>query len=273
MRSAVLALGLPAVLFILALVLFGDRFIFFPTRTGDWAAAGRAPYPIEEVGFVTGDGIRLFSWYLRVEHPIGTVLYFHGNAGNLSDRLSQIISLGRIGADVLIVGYRGYGRSEGSPSEAGVYRDAEAAYRYLIEERHVFPSRLVIFGESLGSGPAIELAAHRPCAGIVLQSAFTSVGDMAAHAVPLVPVRWLVRTKFDNVAKLPSIRAPKLFIATRADEVVPFAQTRRLYDVSSEPRTWIEFDDCGHNTLFGLHEPEWSRAIADFIARVVGGET
>jgi hypothetical protein len=150
-----------------------------------------------------------------------------------------------------------------------VYRDAEAAYRYLVEERHVSASRLVIFGESLGSGPAIELASHRPCAGIVLQSAFTSVGDMAAHAVPFVPLRWLIRTSFDNLAKLPSVQAPKLLIATRGDEVVPFAQTRRLYQASSEPRTWIEFTDCGHNSLFALHEPEWSRAIADFIARAV----
>src|SRR2546422_980615 len=119
MRGAVLALGLSAVLFMMAMVLFGDRFIFFPTRAGDWEAAARAPYPVEEVTFATSDGVRLFSWYLHVDRPRCTVLYFHGNAGNLSDRLAQIVSLGRLGADVLIVGYRGYGKSQGSPSEEG----------------------------------------------------------------------------------------------------------------------------------------------------------
>ena len=272
MRSAVLALALGAVLFMLVLVLWSDRFIFLPARGGDWGAAGRAPYPIEGVTLTTADGVRLFSWHLHVERPRCTVIYFHGNAGNLVDRLPQIVSLGRIGADVLIVGYRGYGRSEGSPSEEGVYRDAEAAYRYLLGERGVPPARLVIFGESLGSGPAIELASREPCAGLVLQSAFTSVRDMAALAIPFLPVHWFIRTRFDNLAKISRIGAPKLFIATRTDEVVPSVQTRRLYEASSEPRAWIEFAGCGHNDLYALHEREWSRAIADFIARVAGHE-
>jgi fermentation-respiration switch protein FrsA (DUF1100 family) len=263
-----LVLGLSAVLFLGARMRLTDRLIFLPARAGDWDAARRAPFPIEEVTFTTDDGVALVSWYLHAERPRATVLFFHGNAGNLTDRLPQIVSLGEIGADVLIVGYRGYGRSQGTPSEAGVYRDGEAAYRYLVEQRGVPATRLVIFGESLGSGPAIELASRHPCAGLVVQSGFTSIADMAARVLPLVPVRWLLATRFENLAKIPSVRAPKLFLATRDDEVVPFGQTRRLYEASSPPRSWVEFAGCGHNELYPLHTAECARAVGDFIATV-----
>jgi fermentation-respiration switch protein FrsA (DUF1100 family) len=265
LRALGLAVGISVVLLTVMGMSFGDRFIFFPSRASEEWNHQRRMIGAEEVTFPAADGEQLVSWYLRATRARATVLFFHGNAGNLSHRSDILQTLTGLDADVFIVGYHGYGKSAGEPSEAHLYLDADAAYAYLTEQRGVPPSRLVVFGESLGGGPAIDLASRQPCAGLIVQSSFTSIRDMASHTVPFFPTGWLIRSKFDNLAKIPQVGVPKLFFATRTDEVVPYQQTRRLFDAAAEPKTWVEFDDCGHNDLFWKKRHEWAAAVRQFL--------
>jgi fermentation-respiration switch protein FrsA (DUF1100 family) len=265
LRTLGLAVGISVALLTVMGMAFGDRFIFFPSRASEEWEHQRRMIGAEEVTFAAADGVQLVSWYLRATSARATVLFFHGNAGNLSHRTDILQTLAGLDADVFIVGYHGYGKSAGEPSEASLYLDADAAYTYLTGQRGVPPSRLVVFGESLGGGPAIDLASRQPSAGLIIQSAFTSIGDMASHTLPLFPTGWLLRSKFDNLAKMPHIGVPKLFFATRTDEVVPYQQTRRLFDAASEPKTWVEFDDCGHNDLFWKKRREWTASVRKFL--------
>jgi fermentation-respiration switch protein FrsA (DUF1100 family) len=265
LRAIGLAVGISVVLLTGMGMFFGDRFIFFPSRANEEWEHHRRATGAEEVPFRAADGAQLVSWYLRATSPRATVLFFHGNAGNLSHRTDILQTLVHLGTDVLIVGYHGYGKSQGEPSEANLYLDADAAYTYLTEQRGVPPSRLVVFGESLGGAPAVDLASRRPCAGLIVQSAFTSIGDMASHTLPFLPTGWLLQSKFDNLAKIPQIGVPKLFFATQTDEVVPYRQTRRLFEAAGAPKTWVEFDGCGHNDLFWKKRREWVAAVRTFL--------
>jgi fermentation-respiration switch protein FrsA (DUF1100 family) len=194
-----------------------------------------------------------------------TVLLAHGNAGNLSHRLDRTIFLqSRLGADVLLFDYRGYGRSEGRPDEEGTYRDARAAHRWLTEVRGVTPDRLVLFGESLGSAVALELALARPCRALVLESPFTSVPDMAAVVLPFLP-RSFVRTQYDNLGKIGRLRVPLLVLHGDGDEVVPFAQGRRLFEAAPEPKRFFSIPGAGHNDTYIVGGDAYWRTVADFV--------
>jgi fermentation-respiration switch protein FrsA (DUF1100 family) len=192
------------------------------------------------------------------------VLFFHGNAGNLSHRADMLLRLTRPGVNVLIIDYRGYGRSQGRPSEQGLYADATAAWTFLTAERGVDEDRIVLFGKSLGGAVAIDLAARVAPAGVIAQSAFTSVPDMAARHYPFVP-RMLVRTKMDSLAKIAGVSCPKLFVHSTGDEIVPYAMGRRLYDAAAEPKTFFEVRGAGHNETWLAGGEEYYRAINDFI--------
>jgi len=247
---------------------FGDKFVFYPEPADEEWEVNRRSTAAEEIELGAADGTRLVCWHVPAQNPRATVLFFHGNAGNLSHRTDILQALARIGTNVLIVGYRGYGKSGGSPSEAGFYQDADAAYAYLAEERGVAPTRLLVLGESLGGGPAIDLASRKPVAGLIVQSAFTSIADMASRAIPFFPAGWFLKTKFRNLEKMPRVEAPKLFLAARTDEVVPYEQTRRLFEAAVGPRKWVEFDGCGHNDLFWMNRAAWSEEIEAFLNRV-----
>ncbi|MGH7150728.1 MAG: alpha/beta hydrolase, partial [Planctomycetota bacterium] len=268
LAGALLVAGAAVALWIGAAILFLDSFIFYPERSGDWEARRRSRFRIEEVELGTPDGERLVSWFLRVEAPRASVLFFHGNAGNLTHRLDVLETLAGLGLDAFVLGYRGYGRSTGKASEAGLYLDAEAAYAHVTGSAGVAPDRLLLLGESLGCAVAVDLAAKRPCAGIVLQSPFLSIAEMATQVIPLPPLKWIVPRKFDNLGRIPKVAAPKLFLAARRDEVVPFGQTRRLFEAAPGEKEWAQFEDCGHNDLFLLHRREWTDAVARFVDRV-----
>ncbi|MBI4564549.1 MAG: alpha/beta hydrolase [Planctomycetes bacterium] len=244
-----------------------DRYVFFPTRfpQGDWAARDRTSCPIEEVEFPAADGVKLVAWYARPPEPRGTVLFFHGNAGNISDRLFVLEALASIGLETLGVDYRGYGKSEGSPSEAGLLEDAEGAYRYLTEQRGVPPARLILFGKSLGGAPVIDLATRHACAGLIVQSAFTSIADMAARIVPVFPIRWMIRSPLDNLSKIRRVAAPKLLLHSRDDEIVPYEMGLRLYEAAPPPKSFVEFEGVGHNDLIALRTERWIEAISSFV--------
>ena len=170
----------------------------------------------------------------------------HGNAGNIEHRLGLARAFRRIGYSVLLFDYRGYGKSSGTPSEEGVYLDAEAAYDHVTGEQAVPSSKIVIYGESLGGGVAIELARRRECFALITESAFLSIRDVAAHHYRWLPVRWLARQRFDNVAKLPGIQRPYLAIHSSDDEIVPFSHAEGLFRVANEPKALITTRG-GHN--------------------------
>lgn len=201
----------------------------------------------EPVTLTAEDGIKLKGWFLPVERPRATVLFFHGNAGNISHRLDTLRLLHDLGLAVLIIDYRGYGESEGTPSEEGLYRDADAAWEYLTEIREIPAGEILLFGRSLGGAIAASLAERHAAMGLVLESTFTSVPDMAAQLYPWLPARTLARYHYDTASRLPNITLPVLIIHSPEDEIIPFAHSQTLYELANEPKCFVEIKGS-HNT-------------------------
>jgi fermentation-respiration switch protein FrsA (DUF1100 family) len=252
-----------------------DQMIYFPIRypEGLWepqAVTANSGCSIEDRFFTASDGVRLHGWFCRPLHAEGltgemVLLWFHGNAGNLSQRTDLLFRLAMTPAQVFIVDYRGYGRSEGRPSEKGLYLDGRAAWDHLVREQRIAPDRIILFGKSLGGAVAIDLATQVQPAGLIVQSSFTSVPDMASVHFPFVP-KALIRTKMDNLAKIGDVRAPKLFIHSTADEVAPFEQGQRLYDAANEPKKFFVVDGAGHNETWVVGGHGYFAAVRDFVA-------
>ncbi len=245
-----------------------DRWIYFPSRfpDGDW------DFPAaEECVFAASDGVRLHGWYLRADSD-DHVLYFHGNAGNVTYRREFLERLSLLPTNVLCVDYRGYGKSQGRPSESGLYKDADAAYRFLVEEKRVPPERIVLFGKSLGGAVAIELATRVSCAGVVAQSTFTNGHEMARLKVPWLPLRWLVRNQFDSLSRVRTLRRPKLFLHATGDELIPFSMGRRLFDGAAEPKEFFDLGAVGHNDFMQAGQA-YDGALRGFIDECVALRT
>jgi fermentation-respiration switch protein FrsA (DUF1100 family) len=247
------------ILVVLGLLFFENSLIFFPTK----GQVGKSPG--EDVFLTASDGVRIYGWYVTNPQATQTLLWFHGNAGNLEDRRDWLEGLRRLPANVLIIDYRGYGRSEGQPDEAGVYRDARAAYDWLLREKGVSPEHVVIFGESLGGAVAAELATQVKCGGLILESTFTNAGDMSRLVVPLIPMRWFIRSRFDTLAKVAAIPVPKLILHARDDEVIPFAMGERLCAAARPPKECHWFDRGGHNGIFATVADEYYGQLAMFL--------
>ncbi len=274
------------------LMLFESKFIFFPAKypAGRWelrnetSRAGEIVPRIEDEWLTSVDGVRVHGWFCTPLRGSGNggapaplddapvLLFLHGNAGNLTHRYDLIRQLVRLPVRVLIIDYRGYGKSDGRPDEAGVYADARAAWDYLVNERHVSPAHIVVFGESLGGAVAVDLASKvQPC-GLIVQSSFTSIGDMAAELMPFVP-RLAIRTKLDSLSKITHVSCPKLFIHSPADEVVPYKFGRRLFDAAPPPKQFYEVKNSPHNLTDVIGGDHYFDALRNFInstcARVV----
>jgi len=217
------------------LVVMESRLVFHPER-------GLAANPLhrgmefEDVQLQAADGERLHGWFIPQPSASLTVLFFHGNTGNLTACLDTFAILHRIGVNLFAIDYRGYGQSSGTPSESGTYLDAEAAWQYLIAERGLDPARIIIFGRSLGGGVATWLATKVQAAGVVLESTFSSMPEVAQRLYPYVPVRWLARTRYDNLARVNDIKAPILFIHSSEDELIPLIHSERLYSHFRGPK-------------------------------------
>jgi uncharacterized protein len=257
-RAAAIGLGISFLLGIAFVMIFEDRLIYFPTRE----ELGRSPG--EDVFLTTSDGVKIHGWY--VTHPDAKVslLYFHGNAGHIGDRRGYIDDLRRLPANVLAIDYRGYGRSQGSPNEAGLYCDARAAYAWLAAK--TTPDRIVVLGKSLGGGPACEIASTLPVGGLIVQSAFTSAPDMSRLMMPYFPARWFLRTKYDNLSKVRTIACPKLFVHARSDEIVPFSMAERLFEAAAGPKESVWFERGGHNGMIDAHSTDYFNTLRRFLA-------
>jgi len=270
------ALGLLCATIVAGTMFLESQMIYFPTRYPDglWApedVTRHSGCTLEDCFFSTEDGLRLHGWWCRPTHAEGVtadmvLLWFHGNAGNLSHRADLMLRLAKTPAQVFIVDYRGYGRSEGRPSEEGLYRDGQAAWRYLSGERRVAPERIVLFGDSLGAAVAVDLATRVQAAGIIVQSGFTSVPDMAAAHFPFVP-RALIRTRMDSLAKIQKVEGPKLFIHSPQDEVVPYELGRRLFEAAGEPKSFLDIPGASHNDMDVVGGHVYFDAFARFLAQ------
>lgn len=221
--------------------------------------AGSTPKPAEagvpemsEVTVTTEDGLGLIAWYRPPQTPDGPVIvFFHGNAGHIGYRGGKIRPYIDAGFGVLLMSYRGYGGNPGKPTEAGLNRDGRAALEFL--SNHGVPSqRAVLYGESLGSGVAVQMATERPVGGVVLEAPFTSVADVAAASFFFVPARYLVRDRFDSLGKIDAIRAPLLILHGERDSTVPVRFGRRLFAAARQPKTSHFYPRGGHNDLYDL---------------------
>jgi fermentation-respiration switch protein FrsA (DUF1100 family) len=261
---AVLVLGF--VFLTVAVVLLEKRLIYFPFRTLD-VTPGALGLRHDELRLVTEDGVSLHAWHLPVAGSRFTVLLCHGNGGNISHRLDRVLIMhAKLAVDVLLFDYRGYGRSEGSPDEAGTYRDARAAYRYLREERGLAPDRIVLFGESLGAAVAINLALEREARALVLESPFTSIREMAREVYPFLPVGRFLRTRYDNLEKVPRLRVPTLVMHGERDGIVPFRLGRALFEAIPEPKRFYAIPGADHNDTYIVGGDDYWKAWAAFLA-------
>jgi hypothetical protein len=242
------------------------RFIYFPTSS--------VPSPseigltdVEPVTFETIDGLTLSGWFFAASGPSPrvTVLVLNGNAGNRAHRGPLAAALQRHGLQVLLADYRGYGGNPGTPSKNGLAADARAARAYLAGRPDVDPSRLVYFGESLGTAVAVDLAVEHPPAALVLRSPFTSMTDVGRHHYPFLPVRLLLRDRFAAIDKIQQIRAPLLVIAGGHDRIVPVENSRRLYDAAVAPKTLLVLPDADHNDYELLAGDEMIGAIVGLL--------
>ena len=265
-RSLLIA-GIVAILFwSVILMIFEEKFVFFPAGYSDSyyrsAAFGLNP---EDHWFTAEDGIKLHAWFVRAENPLGVLLNFHGNAGNLANRSEKIRRLKNAGLSVFIFDYRGYGRSEGSPTEDGAYMDGRAAYDYLVGLPGV--DSVIIHGTSLGGAVAVDVAASRAARAMVLESTFSSARDVAAYAYPFLPVRFMMRTGLDSEAKIPSIHIPLLFIHGSDDSIIPLRLGRKLFEAASEPKEFHTIEGADHNDVFLVGGDRYTGLIRDFALR------
>ena len=249
----------------LLLYIFQSHLVFYPETGREFTATpSQVGLAYEDIHLNTSDGISLHGWYIPAPQPRGTVLFLHGNAGNISHRLDSVQMFHRLGYSTLIFDYRGYGDSGGTPTEQGTYRDAEAAWRYLIEQRHIPSCRIVLFGESLGGAVAAWLAARQKPAALVIASGFTSVPDFAQHIYPYLPVRWLARMRYDTRENLRFVTAPVLIAHSPEDEIIPFEHGRALFAAANPPKLFLELAG-GHNDGFIFMRESWVRVLGDFL--------
>lgn len=247
------------------LVIFEKHFVYIPDRELELTPAALG-LRSEDVWLTTEDGVRIHAWWLPARNARGTLLYCHGNAGNISHRLDRIIRLqGKLALNVLIFDYRGYGRSEGSPDEEGTYRDARAAYGHLVQARGIAPHELILFGESLGCAVALDTARERKSRALVLEAPFTSIPDMAQTLFPVLPLKPFLRTRYDNLAKISRLDVPLLVFHGEKDRTVPFAQGRRLFDAAQEPKCFFPVPGGGHNDAYLVAGDSYWRAWRDFL--------
>lgn len=234
-------------LVVVVMMFLEESLIFFPQRhpDGDWRPGGSE---FEDARFEAADGTRLHGWYVEHEHPRAVVLFCHGNAGNITHRADMLRVLHEyVGVSALILGYRGYGRSEGKPSEEGILADARAARKWLADRAGIAEKDVVLMGRSLGGGVVVDLAAFDGARALVLESTFSSMPDVAAHHYPWFPVRLLMRTRLNSIGKIADYRGPLLQSHGEGDTIIPLRFGRRLFEAANEPKRFIELPALDHN--------------------------
>ena len=218
----------------------------------------------QNVELVTDDNIQLHGWFIPNDNAKGTLLFFHGNAGNISHRLESISLFHDLELNVFIIDYRGYGRSEGKTTEKGTYLDAEAAWHYLTHTRGISGEQIIIFGRSLGASIASWLASQHTPAALIIESGFTSVPSMAQRFYPFLPVRWLTTFRYDSKRYVANIQSPIMVAHSKDDEIIPYHEGREIFAAAAEPKMFLEMQG-GHNDGFIVSGTSYVEGLRSFI--------
>lgn len=252
----------------LLLYFFQPRFVYYPLA-GMAAAPDQAGLAYEDVSLTSADGLTLHGWYLPHPTPRATLLFLHGNGGNISHRLDKLQILHQLGLAVFIFDYRGYGRSEGKPSEHGTYLDAEAAWQHLIRDRGIPGRDIILYGESLGGAIAARLADRLEPGALVVESAFTSLTAMARHYYPYLPAGLLAPIKYPTLEYIQGVGCPLLVIHSREDGLVPYEHARRLYEAAGVSKAFLELSG-DHNSAYRNSGSRYRDGLDTFISRHFG---
>ncbi len=265
-RQAAIAALIAIVLWSVLTMIFEKQFIFFPDKypSGPYAESARV-HGLIDCWPVTEDGVKLHGWFLPADSAIATVVLAHGNAGNISHRLGFLETLRLSGFNVFMFDYRGYGKSEGSPSEEGIYRDGVAALDYAQALPGVHPRRIIFWGTSLGGAVAVEVATRRSVTALILESTITSAKDFAAIHYPFLLSRFLLQTKLNSIDKIARVHVPVLMIHGRRDRIVPFELGRELFSAANEPKEFYEIPRADHNDTYFIAGAAYFQRVRAFI--------
>ncbi|MCC6139959.1 MAG: alpha/beta hydrolase [Nitrospira sp.] len=247
-----------------------DQFFIYhpePWENRDWK--GVSGLPLEDVWFQSADGTKLFGWYVEARADAGVLLWCHGNAGSVIHRLDNLRELYRLGLSIFLFDYRGYGRSQGKPSEEGLYRDAISAYDYLTRVRQIRSERMVVFGRSLGAAVATDLVSQKPVAGLILESPFPSIAAVAQHHYGGMPVHWLLGAEFKLIDRLPQLSLPTLVIHGDRDDIIPIAFGRQVFEAAKPPKWWYPIVGADHNNTYQVGGSAYFRRFAEFIRQAI----
>lgn len=263
-----LLLAALAVLFVIVSPALAEHLVFYPDPTDPGAAPVLAGTTGRDVTLDTEDGVELHGWWYDLGRDAPGLALFHGNAGNIAGRTPFAEGLLRRGISVLLLDYRGYGRSRGRPSEGGIYRDGKAALAFL-RERVGRSGRTALMGRSLGGAVAIRVASEHDVGALVVESSFTSLDEMAEAVYPFLPSFLFsrLRSRFDNVSRIATVRAPVLVVHGEDDQLVPPEMGRRLYAAAPEPKAWYAVPGAGHNDTFAVGGSAYFDRVADFVLR------
>ena len=249
--------------FSIILFFFQDKFIFFPDKY-IYATPEDINLDYQDVYLTTEDNTKIHGWYIPHENSEFAMIFFHGNAGNISHRLETLEIMHQLGLTVLIIDYRGYGKSKGKISEEGLYLDGLAAWDYLCKLKDFDECKIILHGRSLGGGVATQLALEKNPAALILESAFTSIPEMGKDVYPIFPVKLLAKFQFNSKKKISEINCPKLLIHSKDDEIIPFKHGKELFKAAIEPKQFFELSG-GHNEGFWINRKIYMETVRDFI--------
>ncbi|MEX2352704.1 MAG: alpha/beta hydrolase [Gammaproteobacteria bacterium] len=255
-------LGLCALLYV-----FQESYVYYPSRHV-YTTPAALGFDYEDVELTSTDGNRIHGWWLPAADARGTVLFLHGNAGNIASRLSTLEILYGLGLNTLIMDYQGYGNSDGRPGEQATYDDARAAWEHLVDTRGIAGEEVIIFGRSLGGAIAAWLASEVNAAGLIMESTFTSIADMGREIYPFIPVTLLARIHYPVLEYVENINMPVLVIHSETDELIPYTHAQRLYNAANEPR-FFQVIEGGHNEGFLQSGGIYRQGLNNFIEKVV----
>lgn len=252
-------------------VSFLDQFFVYhpePWQDRDWARL--IGLPLEDVWFQASDGVRLFGWYVEAAADRPIILWCHGNAGNIINRLDNLKLLYQLGLSIFLFDYRSYGKSQSvRPSEKGLYQDAYGAYDYLTRIRKVRWERIILFGRSLGASVVSELAVQRPASALILESPFPSIEAVAKLHYGGFPAHWLLDAEYRLIDRLPALSLPKLMIHGDRDDIIPIDLGRQVFDAAKQPKEWYVIKGAGHNDAYVIGGGAYFRRLADFIRKAL----
>jgi uncharacterized protein len=257
------------ILLAVLVMIFENKFIFFPAKytAGQYTQAANIP-GLTDCWMTTEDGVKLHGWFLPADSAIATLVMSHGNAGNISNRYALMAALRQNGFNVLMFDYRGYGRSDGTPSEEGIYIDGRTAFDYAAKLPQVDSQKIVLWGTSLGGVVAVDVAAKRHAAGMILESTFTSAADMAAEHYSFI-LRYVLRIQLNSIEKIVQIHTPVLLMHGNKDRTVPIRLGKELYAAANEPKEFYEITGADHNNTFMAGGATYLQRVSEFVLKNV----